>query len=72
MRKIEKIISYERKNSPVSYSSSPGNWEDGQIGAVDFASQNCFDKKCTMTLQKFAERPLKNFMSTCLQPIILQ
>ena len=41
MRKIEKIISYERKNSPVSYSSSPGNWEDGQIGAVDLhASQS--------------------------------
>ena len=45
MRKIEKIISYERKNSPVSYYSSPGNWEDGQIGAVDLhASQSAMEK----------------------------
>jgi len=45
MKKIEKIISYERKNSPLSYSSSPGNWEDGQIGAVDLhASQSAMEK----------------------------
>tara|TARA_E500000081_G_scaffold113719_1_gene116480 strand:+ start:997 stop:1359 length:363 start_codon:yes stop_codon:yes gene_type:complete len=45
MKKIEKIISYERKNSPVRYSSSPGNWEDGQIGAVDLhASQSAMEK----------------------------
>ena len=45
MRKIEKIISYERKNSPVSYSSSPGIWEDGQVGAVDLhASQRAMEK----------------------------
>ena len=44
MKKIEEIISYERKNSPVSYSSSPGNWEDGQVGAVDLhASQNAME-----------------------------
>ena len=44
MKKIEEIISYERKNSPVSYSSSPGNWEDGQVGAVDLhASHNAMD-----------------------------
>lgn len=78
-RKIEKIISYERKNSPVSYSSSPGNWEDGQVGAVDLhASQSAMEKallgksqikngrKCTMTLQKFAAPQLKNFMCICL------
>ena len=32
---VKKTIAYERKNSPVSYSSSPGVWSDGTIGAVD-------------------------------------
>tara|TARA_Y100000768_G_scaffold35030_2_gene22910 strand:+ start:5083 stop:5496 length:414 start_codon:yes stop_codon:yes gene_type:complete len=32
---IKETIAYERKNSPVSYSSSPGVWSDGHIGAVD-------------------------------------
>ena len=32
---VKKTIAYERKNSPVSYSSSPGAWSDGTIGAVD-------------------------------------
>ena len=32
---VQKIIAYERENSPVSYSSSPGVWSDGTIGAVD-------------------------------------
>jgi hypothetical protein len=32
---IKKTIAYERTNSPVSYSSSPGVWSDGNIGAVD-------------------------------------
>lgn len=32
---IKQTIAYERKNSPVSYSSSPGTWSDGTVGAVD-------------------------------------
>ena len=32
---IKQTIAYERKNSPVSYSSSPGVWSDGTVGAVD-------------------------------------
>ena len=32
---VKKTIAYEKKNSPVSYSSSPGVWSDGMIGAVD-------------------------------------
>ena len=32
---IKQTITYESKNSPVSYSSSPGVWSDGTIGAVD-------------------------------------
>ena len=32
---VKQTIAYERKNSPVSYSSSPGVWSDGTIGAVD-------------------------------------
>ena len=32
---VKKIIAYERKNSPISYSSSPCAWSDGTIGAVD-------------------------------------
>ncbi|MCS5568071.1 MAG: hypothetical protein NZ743_08575 [Pseudomonadales bacterium] len=32
---IKKTIAYERKNSPILYSSSPGVWSDGSIGAVD-------------------------------------
>ena len=32
---VKKIIAYEIKNSPISYSSSPGAWSDGTIGAVD-------------------------------------
>jgi hypothetical protein len=33
--KVKETIAYERKNSPVSYSSSPGAWSDGTVGAVD-------------------------------------
>ena len=32
---VKKTIAYERKNSPISYSSSPGMWSDGTVGAVD-------------------------------------
>lgn len=32
---VKQTIAYERMNSPVSYSSSPGVWSDGTIGAVD-------------------------------------
>ncbi|MDC0545496.1 hypothetical protein OAO62_01510 [Gammaproteobacteria bacterium] len=32
---VKQTIAYERKNSPVSYSSSPGTWSDGTVGAVD-------------------------------------
>ena len=32
---IKKTIAYEKVNSPISYSSSPGVWSDGTIGAVD-------------------------------------
>ena len=32
---IKETIAYERKNSPILYSSSPGVWSDGRIGAVD-------------------------------------
>ena len=32
---VKQTIAYERKNSPVSYSSSPGVWSDGTVGAVD-------------------------------------
>lgn len=32
---IKQTIAYERKNSPVAYSSSPGAWSDGTVGAVD-------------------------------------
>jgi hypothetical protein len=32
---VKQTIAYKRKNSPVSYSSSPGVWSDGTIGAVD-------------------------------------
>ena len=32
---VKQTIAYERKNSPISYSSSPGVWSDGTIGAVD-------------------------------------
>ena len=32
---IKSIIDYERENSPVLYSSAPGVWSDGKIGAVD-------------------------------------
>ena len=35
IEQIKTIISYERKNSPVLYSSSPGIWADGKVGAVD-------------------------------------
>ena len=35
IKMVKEIIAYERKNSPVSYSSSPGVWSDGNIGAVD-------------------------------------
>ena len=45
---VKKIIAYERANSPVSYSSSPGVWSDGTIGAVDLhdsieAMEKAFD-----------------------------
>ena len=32
---IKEAIAYERKNSPILYTSSPGVWADGKIGAVD-------------------------------------
>lgn len=32
---INEAIAYERKNSPILYTSSPGVWTDGKIGAVD-------------------------------------
>jgi len=32
---VKKVIAYERANSPVRYSSSPGVWADGKVGAVD-------------------------------------
>ncbi len=32
---IEKIIAYEKKKSPIKYSSAPGTWSDNSIGAVD-------------------------------------
>ncbi len=32
---INEAIAYERKNSPILYTSSPGIWTDGKIGAVD-------------------------------------
>ena len=45
---IKKIIAYERANSPITYSSSPGVWSDGTIGAVDLhdsieAMEKAFD-----------------------------
>ena len=45
---IKKTIAYERVNSPISYSSSPGVWSDGTIGAVDLhdsieAMEKAFD-----------------------------
>ncbi len=33
--RIKETIAYERKNSPILYTSSPGVWTDGKIGAVD-------------------------------------
>ena len=35
MNLIENIIAYEKKNSPIKYSSAPGTWADESIGAVD-------------------------------------
>ncbi len=35
VEEIRKAIAYERKSSPILYSSSPGVWSDGKIGAVD-------------------------------------
>ena len=35
MQLIDKIITYEKKNSPIKYSSAPGTWSDNSIGAVD-------------------------------------
>ncbi len=32
---INEAIAYERKSSPILYTSSPGVWTDGKIGAVD-------------------------------------
>jgi hypothetical protein len=44
LEKIQKIIAYERANSPVLYASSPGVWADGKIGAVDIhKSQQAMD-----------------------------
>ena len=33
--RIKETIAYERKTSPILYTSSPGVWTDGKIGAVD-------------------------------------
>ena len=42
---IKETIAYERKNSPILYSSSPGVWSDGRIGAVDLhESQEAMEK----------------------------
>ena len=35
MKLIDKIIAYEKKNSPIKYSSAPGTWSNNSIGAVD-------------------------------------
>ena len=32
---IKDLIAYERKASPIAYSSVPGVWNDGTIGAID-------------------------------------
>ena len=43
--KIKETIAYERANSPVLYSSSPGVWADGKVGAVDLhESKEAMDK----------------------------
>lgn len=45
LAEIEKIIAYERANSPVLYASSPGVWADGKVGAVDIhESTGAMDK----------------------------
>lgn len=42
---IKKVIAYERTHSPVAYSSSPGIWADGYVGAVDLhRSQEAMEK----------------------------
>ena len=44
MKLIDEIISYEKKNSPIKYSSAPGTWSDNSVGAVDLhASQKAMD-----------------------------
>ena len=44
MKLIDEIISYEKKNSPIKYSSAPGTWSDKSVGAVDLhASQKAMD-----------------------------
>ena len=63
--KIKQTIAYERKNSPVLYSSSPGVWSDGMVGAVDLhdsieAMEKAFewqanDKKWSDLYDKVAE-----------------
>ena len=62
---VKKTIAYERKNSPVLYSSSPGVWSDGMVGAVDLhdsieAMEKAFewqanDKKWSDLYDKVAE-----------------
>ena len=52
---IKKTIAYEKVNSPISYSSSPGVWSDGTIGAVDLhnsieAMEKAFDCKVMLKL----------------------
>jgi len=32
---VKGLIAYERVSSPIAYSSVPGIWEDGSIGAID-------------------------------------
>ena len=32
---VKGLIAYERVSSPIAYSSVPGIWEDGTIGAID-------------------------------------
>ena len=45
MSLIENIIAYEKKNSPIKYSSAPGTWADESIGAVDLhASEKDMNK----------------------------
>ena len=32
---VKELIEYEKASSPIAYSSVPGIWDDGTIGAID-------------------------------------